>query len=519
MKQTWQSFVALSASMALVATTVAAPSVDEAFAAFWRAANVEEAIKAADDVVQSGAAFDEVYTRLQRGRSYSADVPKGVVKRSRRTAASEFPYTLDVPSSYDPTKRYQVRVQLHGGVLRPEPGARGDGSIGALAGVEQIYVLPQAWAEAQWWDRAQIENLPAILDSVTRTYNVDENRVVLSGVSDGGTATYFFAMRDTTPFASFLPLNGFILVLRNRDLGIRGALFPHNMTNKPFFVVNGGQDHLYPTSRVDRFIHSFQQHGLSVDYRPQPDAGHNTAWWPQLKDAYEAFVAAHPRVPHPPALTWTTDDTATRNRAHWLVIDKLGAPRPSEELPDINNLERGQEPNFGLRSVGMRVASVLPGSNALDFGFQVGDVVVSVNGRTLPRGVELTEFMAIFQSGDSLRFEVSRNDRIVELQGTYRPSLMRQVSPMFVSDAPAGRVDIQREENQFRAHTRGVAAFTLLISPDVVDFTKPVTVIADGRTVFQGRVEKQVATLMKWAARDNDRTMLYGAEVHVTVTP
>lgn len=509
----------LSLSSALVASSVAAPSIEEAFATFWRATTVADVITAADDVVQSGVSFDEAYARLQRGRPYSADVPRGVVKLSRRTSAREFPYTLDVPTSYDPAKRYQVRVQLHGGVLRPEPGPRGDGSNGALAGAEQIYVLPQSWADAQWWETSQIENVAAVLDSVKRTYNVDENRIVLSGVSDGGTATYFFAMRETTPFASFLPLNGFVLVLRNRDLGIRGALFPHNMTNKPFFVVNGGQDHLYPTSRVDRFITSFKQSGLSVDYRPQPEAGHNTAWWPQLKAAYESFVAEHPREPHPPTLTWTTDDPTTRNRAHWLVIDKLGSLRPSEELPDINNLDRGREPNFGLRSVGMRVASVLPGSNALDFGFQPGDVVESVNGRALPRGVELTEFLSIFQPGDNLRFVVSRGDRMVELEGTYRPSLMRSVSPIFVTNAPVGRVDIRREGNQFRAQTRGVAAFTLLLSPAVIDFARPITVIADGRTVFEGVVQKSVATLMKWAARDHDRTMLYAADIRVTVTP
>ena len=502
-----------------LASPSAAPAVDEAFAAFWRAASVEEAVRAAAQVAQSGAGFDEVYARLRKGRPYAADVPRGIVKGSRRAGAIEFPYTLDVPQTYDPSRSYQVRVQLHGGVMRPEPGTRGDGSIGALAGVEQIYVLPQAWAEAPWWHGVQAENVTALLDQVKRTYNVDENRVVLSGVSDGGTAAFYFAMRHTTPFASFLPLNGFILVLRNRDLAVRGALFPHNMTNKPFFVVNGGQDPLYPTTRVDRFITSFQQGGLSVDYRPQPEAGHNTAWWPQLKDAYEAFVAAHPRVPHPAVLTWQTDETATRHRAHWLVIDRLGPPRPAEELPDINNFAGGSEPNFGLRSNGMRVASVLPGSNALDFGFQAGDVVQSINGRVLPRGVSLTELLSLNQPGDELRFEVTRNDQAVELRGTYRPTMMRRVSPLFVSDAPAARVDIRREGNVLRAQTRGVAAFTVLLSPDVIDFSKPVTVVADGRTVFEGRVQASVDTLLKWAARDNDRTMLYGAEIRVTLAP
>ena len=63
--------------------------------------------------------------------------------------------------------------------------------------------------------------------------------------------------------------------------------------------------------------------------------------------------------------------------------------------------------------------------------------------------------------------------------------------------------------------TRGVAAFTLLLSPDQFDFAKPVKVIADGRTVFEGRVQKDVRTLLKWAAVDHDRTMLFAAEIHV----
>ena len=511
--------VAIVAVGAAAGVLLAASPVDDSFAAFWKASTIQEAASAAGTVVASGVSFDEAYARLKKGRDYPASPPRGVVRPTRRTAAGDFPYTLDVPASYDATKTYQVRVQLHGGVARPDPAARGDGSIGALAGAEQIYVLPQAWAEAQWWAPSQFENLRAVLDSVKRTYNVDENRVVLSGVSDGGTATYYFAMRETTPFASFLPLNGFILVLRNRDLDLRGALFPHNLVNKPFFVVNGGQDPLYPASRVEPFIRQFAEGGLQVVYRPQPDAVHNTAWWPQMKDEFEAFVRDHPREPHPARLTWRTDETSTRNRAHWIVIDKLGNQRPAEELPDINNFSAGQEPNFGLRSTGMRVTTVLPGSNAAELGLLPGDLVEVINDRSLPAGLELVEFMGIFQPGQALRFVVSRDGRTVTLSGAYQPSMMKRVTPIFATAGPNGRVDAERDGNTVRAMTRGVVAFTVLLSPDVFDFTQPVTIVADGKTVFSGRVQKSVETLMKWAARDNDRTMLYGAEVTVTLAP
>ena len=46
------------------------------------------------------------------------------------------------------------------------------------------------------------------------------------------------------------------------------------------------------------------------------------------------------------------------------------------------------------------------------------------------------------------------------------------------------RVDLVREGNVVRATTRGVAEFTVLASPDAFDFSQPITVVADGRTVF-----------------------------------
>ena len=151
---------------------------------------------------------------------------------------------------------------------------RGDGSIGSLAGSgdrAEIYVLPTSWAEAPWWGDRQLGNLSAILDAVKRTYNVDENRVVVSGVSDGGTGAYYVAMRDTTPFASFLPLNGFMMILANPSLGLGEELFPQNLLNKPFFVVNGGRDPLYPTSTVEPYVRHLQKGGVQVEYQPQPN--------------------------------------------------------------------------------------------------------------------------------------------------------------------------------------------------------------------------------------------------------
>ena len=55
----------------------------------------------------------------------------------------------------------------------------------------------------------------------------------------------------------------------------------------------------------------------------------------------------------------------------------------------------------------------------------------------------------------------------------------------------------------------------MLLSPDQFDFSKAVKVVANGRTVFEGKVETNVRTLLKYAASDNDRTMLFAAELHI----
>jgi len=430
---------AVAVAIALQPSNAAAPSVDAAFRAFWDAKNPDAASKAAQGVVASGASFDDALARLKRGREYSKQVKRGAVRLQRRSILGEFLYDLDVPETYDPARTYQVRVQLHGGIMMRETSQpRGGGGIGALAGAEQIYVLPAGWRDAPWWSRAQLENVDAILDALKRTYNVDENHVAMAGVSDGATGLYYFAMRDTTPFASFLPLNGFMMVLANERVGADAELFPTNLLDKPLFVVNGGQDPLYPIRSVEPYVGHLRGSGVTVEYHPRPEAAHNTAWWPELKDAFEAFVRDHARDPHPSKLTWEATDHDLPARAHWVVIDRVRQASASEPRlePDLNVFS-GAGPNHGR-----------------------------------------------------------------ELFGRSRPS---------------GRVDAVRRGNQIELTTRGVSELTLLLSPDVLDFAQPIRVTANGRVVSDGVQQPSLATLMKWAARDNDRTMLFGAELHVTI--
>jgi predicted esterase len=84
-------------------------------------------------------------------------------------------------------------------------------------------------------------------------------------------------------------------------------------------------------------------------------------------------------------------------------------------------------------------------------------------------------------------------------------------------NTPSGHVDIARRDNTIEATTRGVRTLRMLLSPDALDFARPVTVTVNGREAFKGPVVKDAAVLLKWAARDNDRTRLYAAELTIEV--
>ena len=429
----------VSAAAFLFGAVCAAQTIDAAFQKFWAADSPAAAAKAAGDIEKARVTFDDAWKRLKAGRTY-APQKTGVVQMKNRTGGIEHFFSVNVPANYDPATRYQVRFQLHGGVGgRNSNQPRGTGEIGTLAGADgQFYVLPYSWDTSPWWSDDQVLNLAAIVDALKRNYNIDENRVHVAGVSDGATGSYYIAMRDTTPYAGFEILNGFIAVLGNDEID-DGKIFPHNLFNKPFFTINGGKDRLYPTSVVEPYTRYFMKKGVEMEYHPQPEGEHNTRWWPEMKGQFETFVTAHPRDPYPDKLTWEASDAA-HGRAHWLVLDQFGTASGESVLPDLNDIPSAER---GL----------------YDY------------------------------TGGAL-FNWKKNP---------------------------GRVDLVRRGNMVEATTRGVTAFTLLLSPDEFDFSKPVQVRANGREVFNGPIQRDLKTLLKWAAVDNDRTMLYGAELKITL--
>jgi dienelactone hydrolase len=429
----------LGASFMLTAAAQTRPgsALDVAMHAFWSADSQDRAAAAIRQVVAAGPAFDEVAKRLEMGRPYEKR-PTGRIDMASRDRGLALDNVVDVPADYDPARKWPVRVTLHGGVGRqaPQPGQPPPRPLtNRIPTAGEIVIHPRAWSQSEWWTAGQMENIARLLDRVKREYNVDESRVYVTGISDGGTGVYFLGMRSATAWAACLPLNGHPSVLANPDVGADGQLFAGNLVNCPLYVVNGGRDQLYPAASVAPLVEMFRRAGVPLVFQVHPDAGHDVSWWPEERPRYEAFLAAHRRAAHPERISWETERTDRYNRFRWLVIDRLGTRSSDVALEDVNR---------------------------------------------------------------------------------FRPAPTRELT-LYDRAKPSGRADVARSGNTFEVKTRGVEELTLLLSPDAVDFTRPVRVTVNARIVHDGIVKKDSATLLKWAARDNDRTMKYGAELKIAV--
>ena len=306
---------------------VTSSAIERAFRSFWAAPNPASAAGRIDAILKTGVSFEDALTQIRRGRDHDADVPRGLqIGRHRTFDGLDQEYVFIIPKTYDATRPYQVRVQLHGGIARARPVAVNRVRTDVLpSSVDEILVFPIGWVRSLWWSATQVDNLARILDRLKRTYNVDENRVYLTGVSDGGTGVYFMAFRDVTPWASFLPLIGHMVVLGTKSVLADGEMYPGNAVNKPLYVVNTGRDRMYPAHVTQIYVEHLRRLGASVVFRVYPELDHSTEWWANDRPEFESFVQDNPREPLPDRISWQTERVDRFNRAHWLIIDRLGS--------------------------------------------------------------------------------------------------------------------------------------------------------------------------------------------------
>ena len=125
-----------------------------------------------------------------------------------------------------------------------------------------MLVMPQCPTNTFWV--ARIESILKFIEQIIEEYDIDENRVYLTGLSMGGYGTWYTAMARPKLFAAIAPVCG------------GGMAWNSSMLKKiPIWAFHGVEDKAVKVSQSDEMVEKLESIGANVKYSRIEGVGHN----------------------------------------------------------------------------------------------------------------------------------------------------------------------------------------------------------------------------------------------------
>jgi phospholipase/carboxylesterase len=203
--------------------------------------------------------------------------------------ASRGGFSLYVPEDYTPDRAWPLVVALHGGAgsgrsflwswLRD---ARSHGAI-----------LVAPTASGQTWaisgPDADTPNLQRIVDMLRSRWSIDPGRLLLTGMSDGGTFSYVSGLEPGSPFTHLAPIAAAFhpMLAQMAD--------PDRLQGLPIHVAHGALDWMFPVAMAREAVQALTSAGAAVTYRELADLSHT---YPrELNPQILAWLNSAPQLP------------------------------------------------------------------------------------------------------------------------------------------------------------------------------------------------------------------------------
>ncbi|HEV7693667.1 MAG TPA: hypothetical protein VGO52_22720 [Hyphomonadaceae bacterium] len=200
-------------------------------------------------------------------RGNEANGQTGIIRFGDDPDARQTVYAY-VPETYSPDEAHPLVMALHGGSGRGRyflwSWLRDARSRGAI--VVAPTSLGQTWA-IQGEDHDS-PHLSAILDFIHGKWNIDPNRMMLTGMSDGGTFTYISGLDPSSPFTHLAPVaaafHPMLIQMADAD----------RLKGLPIHIIHGLEDWMFQVTMAREAEQYFQAAGAAVVYREIADLSH-----------------------------------------------------------------------------------------------------------------------------------------------------------------------------------------------------------------------------------------------------
>jgi phospholipase/carboxylesterase len=217
--------------------------------------------------LESGRHDDEALRdRLRAGAMREEGLRVGVL-HAHNERDSRGGFSLYVPESWDGRTPRPLVVALHGGT-----GHGRDFLWSWLRDARSREVLLlAATSQGRTWsimgEDVDAAALRRMVEAVAGRYPVDRARVLLTGMSDGGTYTMLCGLQDDMPFTHLAPACGVL------HLGLLGGGL-ERARRRPIYLVHGALDWMFPVYTARMAQEALTAAGARLVYRELPDLSH-----------------------------------------------------------------------------------------------------------------------------------------------------------------------------------------------------------------------------------------------------
>ncbi len=194
-----------------------------------------------------------------------AEAPVGIVD-GKNSPDQRGGFSIYVPETWRPGRSMPLVVALHGG------SGHGAGFLWTWlkeARSREVIVLSPTSRGRTWSLLDPGLDAGAIFEMVAwvgEKWDVDKERVLLTGMSDGGTFSYLAGFREGAPFTHLAPISG---VLPPLSPGSEERVSGH-----PVYLVHGAMDWMFPVQTAQVARETLKSLGAQVTYREIADLSH-----------------------------------------------------------------------------------------------------------------------------------------------------------------------------------------------------------------------------------------------------
>lgn len=176
-------------------------------------------------------------------------------------------FSLYVPENYDPARAYPLIIACHGG------SGHGRSFLWSWLRTARSHgclLLSPTSLDATWslmepeQDRTSLARMMAL---VSERWNVDHSRILLTGMSDGGTFTYLTGLAGG-PFTHLAPVSAAWHSM------LMGVASPSRLAGLPVYITHGALDWMFASDMARLAQAELSAAGAQVIYREIVDLSH-----------------------------------------------------------------------------------------------------------------------------------------------------------------------------------------------------------------------------------------------------